>query len=174
MIPQKLFERAIEFAVEKHKGQKRKGDGRPYILHPMEVAILILKHKKSVNAYLLGTCAILHDVVEDCGVTLAEITKEFGAQVASIVDELTLDKTNYLTIGKAEYLAQHTVKMSSYALAIKLCDRYSNVMDLASMPKEFADKYKAETHLILERLKTRDKLTKTHKKLIKLIKKEIK
>ena len=47
-------------------------------------------------------------------------------------------------------------------------------MDLASMPKEFADKYKAETHLILERLKTRDKLTKTHKKLIKLIKKEIK
>lgn len=174
MIPQKVFERAIEFAVEKHKGQTRKGDGRPYILHPMEVAILILKYKKSVNAYLLGACAILHDVVEDCGVTLSEITKEFGPQVASIVDELTLDKTKYKSIGKAEYLAQHTVKMSSYALAIKLCDRLSNVMDMSTMPEEFKTKYKAETNLILERLKTRDKLTKTHKKLIKLIKKEIK
>ncbi len=47
-------------------------------------------------------------------------------------------------------------------------------MDMSTMPEEFKTKYKAETNLILERLKTRDKLTKTHKKLIKLIKKEIK
>ena len=140
----------------------------------MAVAILILKYKKSVNAYLLGACAILHDVVEDCGVSLAEITKEFGAQVASIVDELTLDKSNYKTIGKAEYLAQHTVKMSSYALAIKLCDRYDNCSDLDTMKKEFRENYIAETYFILERLKTRDKLTKTHKTIIKDIIRKLK
>lgn len=174
MVEYKVFEKAIEFAVEKHKGQKRKGDGRPYILHPMEVASLIIKHKKSDNSYLLGACAVLHDTVEDCKVPLSEIVKKFGLPVASIVEELTLDKTKYETIGKAEYLAQHTVKMSSYALAIKLCDRLSNIMDLSTMPKEFRDKYKEETKIILDRLKTRSKLTKTHRKLIRMIKKEIK
>ena len=173
MITTELFQDAIEFAVEKHKGQKRKGDGRPYILHPIEVTNFIMKFKKTENAYLLGACAVLHDTVEDCNVALQEIAEKFGYQVASIVQELTLDKTQYELIGKAEYLARHTVKMSTYALAIKLCDRLSNVRDLDSMSDDFASKYKKETRLIIDRLQNR-RLTKTHKKIIKLIEKEIK
>jgi len=112
------------------------------------------------------------NLVEDCGVTLKKIAKKFGHHVASLVEELTLDKSKYQTIGKTEYLCQEVLKMSSYALCIKLCDRLDNVRDMKKMPDSFKTRYTTETLKILEALKDR-KLTKTHKKLIKLIKKEI-
>jgi (p)ppGpp synthase/HD superfamily hydrolase len=128
--------------------------------------------------YLLGAAAILHDVVEDCyqnmtrDEKMAMIAKEFGYAVASLVDELTLDKSQYSQIGKTQYLCNEVMKMSSYALAIKLCDRLDNVMDLKDMDKEFSERYKKETRDILQALSKRP-LTETHKKLVKLIKKEI-
>jgi GTP pyrophosphokinase len=168
----KQVEDAIIFATEKHKGQVRKGDGRPYILHPISVLIRLNNVKESKNIFLLMTACILHDVVEDCGVTLDEISKKFGLHVAGLVEELTLDKSNYETIGKKEYLAQEMVHMSSYALAIKLCDRLDNVSDMKSMSEDFRKKYKDETNFILNRLSGR-KLTKTHLKLIKEIRKVV-
>lgn len=166
----KNLEQAIMFATEKHQGQVRKGDGRPYILHPMSVMIRLGQVKQSSNPFLLAAACILHDTVEDCGVTLQEIAERFGYQVASLVDELTLDKTKYETIGKKEYLAQHTVVMSSYALAIKLADRLDNVSDMESMNDDFKKKYVEETQYIIHTLMTkRDKLTKTHEQLIAMI-----
>lgn len=173
MITADTFEKAILFAIKAHKGQVRKGDGRPYILHPISVMQRISAIKKSSNIYLLGAAAILHDTVEDCGVTLKEISEEFGPQVASIVDELTLEKANYETIGKKEYLAMELGKMSSYALAIKLCDRLDNICDMKDMNKDFIKRYVEETIYILDKTSSR-KLTKTHKKLIKMINKELK
>lgn len=173
MITADTFEKAILFAIKAHKGQVRKGDGRPYILHPISVMQRISAIKQSENIYLLGAAAILHDTVEDCGVTLEEIAREFGYHVAAIVSELTLDKANYETIGKAEYLARELYGMSSYALAIKLCDRLDNICDMKYMKKEFIVRYIDETYYILERVMLR-KLTKTHKKLIKMILKEMK
>ena len=168
----KQVEDAIIFATEKHKGQVRKGDGRPYILHPISVLIRLNNMKESKNIFLLMTACILHDVVEDCGVTLNEISEKFGHHVAGLVEELTLDKSKYETIGKKEYLAQEMVHMSSYALAIKLCDRLDNVSDMKSMSEDFRKKYKDETNFILNRLSGR-KLTKTHLKLIKEIRKVV-
>lgn len=104
MVTAETLEKAIAFAVEKHKGVKRKGDGRPYILHPMSVLITLLAVKQSKNSFLLATAAILHDVVEDCGVTLEEIAKEFGHSVAALVGELTNDLEQIKILGKTSYL----------------------------------------------------------------------
>lgn len=173
MITSETFGKAIEFAVVSHKGQTRKGDGRPYILHPFSVLWRLYNIKKSENMYLLGTAAVLHDTVEDCDVAIEEIARLFGYHVAALVQELTLDKSQYEKLGKKEYLAQELRKMSSYALAIKLCDRLDNVSDLATMSPTFVKNYKEETEYILDAIKDR-KLTKTHKKLIRLIQKQIK
>lgn len=164
------LEQAIIFAIKAHKGQRRKGNGRPYIMHPLSVMKTLYDLKESKNIFLLTTAAILHDTVEDCGITIAIIAKKFGYHVASLVEELTLDKEKYKTIGKKEYLAEEVLHMSSYALCIKLCDRYDNICDMKQMKPEFIQKYKEETEYILDKLKSkRPKLTKTHDKLINLI-----
>ena len=164
------FEKAILFAVKAHSGQVRKGVDevgfqRPYILHPLSVMQRIFNNKVSKNIYLLACAAILHDTVEDIEwVTLDIITKEFGPHIASLVDELTLDKEKYKTIGKKKYLTQELNTMSSYALAIKLCDRLDNVSDLRTMDADFRTYYIDQTKYILGNLDR--KLSKTHRNLI--------
>jgi (p)ppGpp synthase/HD superfamily hydrolase len=167
MITSDVLEKAILFAVKAHEGQKRKGDKRPYIMHPLSVMWRIYHNKKSANMYLLAAAAILHDTVEDCGITIEQIAKEFGHHVAALVAELTLDKAQYTLIGKKEYLLQEMNKMSSYALAIKLCDRLDNVSDLKSTKKDFVIKYVEETEYILNNLNRT--LSATHKRLIRQI-----
>lgn len=168
-LTSELLEKAIVFATEKHKGQTRNGDGRPYVLHPISVLITLGKIKKSNNFLLIAIACVLHDIVEDCGVTLDEIANSFGHQVASLVGELTSDKERIKEVGKAKYLANKMLYMSSYALRIKLADRLDNVQDIN--PEIHQNKID-ETNHILNELKKR-KLTPTHKKLIKLIDKSI-
>lgn len=168
-----LLEDAIVFAAQKHKGQVRKGNKMPYIIHPMRVLHNLLAIKESKNIMIMSAAAILHDTVEDCGVKIQEIAKRFGYQVAALVEELTLDKTQYEKIGKAVYLADHMLKMSSYALNIKLSDRLDNIEDTKTMSSDFTKKYIAETNYILEKLKGR-KLTKTHLKQIAKLRAAIK
>jgi (p)ppGpp synthase/HD superfamily hydrolase len=164
------LQEAIEFAVEKHKGQTRKGDGRPYVSHTLSVMTRAYKVKKSTNIAKIGMACVLHDTVEDCDdVEIDEIAERFGYMVASIVEELTLDKSKYETMGKTEYLKEHMTNMSSYALVIKLCDRLDNVEDMHSMNPEFIEEYTQSTREIMEHIKTSRKLTKTHKKLIRQI-----
>jgi (p)ppGpp synthase/HD superfamily hydrolase len=174
MITSKTLEKAIMFAVKAHKGQKRKGDGCPYIVHPAAVMTTLRRVKKTKNIYLLAAATILHDTVEDCGVKLKTIAKKFGYSVAALVQELTLDKKQYELVGKKEYLAQELINMSSYALCIKLCDRYDNVVDMRTMPEAFKENYRQETIYILSKLcgSKRD-LTKTHKRIINLITEEL-
>ena len=167
------LERAIIFATEAHKGQTRKGDGRPYILHPIAVMNILNDIKKSNNPYLIAIVAICHDIVEDTDVTLEDIARFFGYNVAAIVGELTSDKDAIKSTTKAKYLAQKMLNMTSYSLRIKLADRLHNLQDTAFMTTEFKNKYSQETIDILNELKKR-KLTKTHLKLIKGINKQIK
>lgn len=70
-------------------------------------------------------------------------------------------------MGKAEYLARKLVKMSSWALVIKLCDRLDNVSDFCLAPPEFIEKYAAETDIILDRLEAERELSNTHVRIIK-------
>jgi len=168
-----LFEKALIFATKAHRGQSRKGNGLPYIVHPMQVCMVLQEVKESKNIILLMTAALLHDCVEDCGVSIKKISKKFGLHVASLVEELTLNKEMYETVGKTKLLCQEVIKMSSYALCMKLADRLINVRDTKSMPKDFKVRYFAETKEIIKTLEDKRKLTGTHKKLIKLIKKVI-
>lgn len=172
-----LFEDAMIYAIEKHRGQKRKGSGLPYIMHPFGVMRRIFENKKSKNMYLLAISCLAHDILEDCydtaeerAVGLYEIMVKFGPQVASIVDELTLDKDKYATIGKKEYLAAELNIMSSYALAIKLCDRLENVCDMIDMDSKFQKYYVAQTRYIISKLDRH--LSPTHKNLIAQIEDE--
>lgn len=168
----KSLEDAIIFATEKHSGQLRKGDNTPYILHPLSIVFILASLKKSNNYYLLSIAAILHDTYEDCDVTLEEIAEKFGHAVASLVAELTSNKDEIALKGKANYLLDKMLKMSSYALRIKLADRAHNVSDLHIVDKEKREKTITETKFILNGLSGR-KLTKTHRKLIKMIEKHI-
>ena len=78
-----LLDRAIRFAVNAHSGTERRGKGFPYIVHPME-ALEIVSTMTSDQELLAA--AVLHDTVEDTGVTIDQIREEFGDRIASIVD----------------------------------------------------------------------------------------
>src|SRR5438105_4553107 len=126
-----IFEKAFEFCIKAHKGQVRKGDGRPFFLHPVDVVLILLKLKMNEKAYLLGTSMLLHDTVEDNPeITIEMIANEFGYQVASIVEELTNDPLLIEKFGKTEYLCQKVLRLSSYSLTGKLGDRLSNIRDI--------------------------------------------
>lgn len=166
VVTAELFQRAIEYAARKHRGQYRKGDGKPYIIHPMSVMCRLMKIKpKSTNLYLLGIVIILHDVVEDCGVTIKEIAKLFGYQVASLVAELTTDKDECAAMGKINYMIVKMMKMSSYGLRCKLLDIWDNMEDMVSSTPQFQAKMWNEKKAILEGIKSR-KLTPTHNLII--------
>ncbi len=170
-----LLEKALIIATEKHKGQIRKGDGRPYILHPIEVMMTLYKYKKSKNHILIAIVCILHDAVEDTDLTIEEVAEIFGYLVAGLVQELTNDKEKIEKMGKAVYLLDKMSNMSSYGLRIKLGDRLVNVNDMENMTPDFIKDNIDQTNFILDGLvKNKVKLTNTHKKLIKDIKKTLK
>lgn len=166
-----MFEKALEFAIKKHKGQHRKNTNMPYFWHPISVAENIEEFKQSKNLELLMTAALLHDTVEDCpGVTIKKIAEIFGYQVASLVDELTSDQTQIAKVGKTEYLKNKMEKMTSYGLVIKLADRLHNVEDMSKTSKIFQKRYTEETREILDHLESWvRKLTQTHQRLINKI-----
>jgi len=169
-ITAKVFEKALIYAAKKHKGQRRKDNKRPYIVHVLDVLAHVTSIKgESTNIFLLGICALLHDVSEDCGISIKKIAKKFGHQVASIVEELTINEIECEMLGKTEYLKRKMLAMSSYALVIKLCDRYSNIRDMEGMPESFQKKYTTSTRAIIDALIAGRKLTHTHNVLISMI-----
>jgi guanosine-3',5'-bis(diphosphate) 3'-pyrophosphohydrolase len=155
-----LILKALRFAEEKHKGQKRKVSGEDYISHPIAVSYLASNFKKSKNLVSIICAAILHDTVEDTHTSYPEILEAFGMEIACIVFELTSDEKEIDRIGKGEYLKKKLCGISSYSLFLKLCDRLSNIMDNPS------EKQIIETQEILSYLKKNRKLSKSHKAVI--------
>ena len=84
-----LVSEAIAFAVKAHDGMRRKKSEVPYILHPMEAAVIVSTMTADQN---LIAAAALHDVVEDAGITLEEIEAKFGKRVRELVQSETEDK----------------------------------------------------------------------------------
>ena len=80
-----LVRKAYEYAELKHRGQRRKC-GEPYIIHPVEVTEILTEFEMDEQTLSAG---LLHDVVEDCGVTLSELEAEFGSEIANLVDGVT-------------------------------------------------------------------------------------
>ena len=88
-----LVSEAIIFAVKAHDGMRRKKGDSPYILHPMEAAVIVGTMTDDQN---LIAAAALHDVVEDAGITLEEIEEKFGKRVRELVESETEDKREHL------------------------------------------------------------------------------
>ena len=90
-----LIDRAVDYAREKHKDQKRK-DGSPYIIHPLAVAEIVAEIGLDTDA-ILG--ALLHDCIEDTDSTYDDIARNFGPTVASLVEGVTkLTRVEYSTL----------------------------------------------------------------------------
>jgi len=167
-----LVRQAREIGEKQHEGQTRK-DGTPYFNHPARVAAYVYKNKKSKELPSLMAAAYLHDTIEDTDYTIDEIKELFGELTASIVSELTTNKTEMNKVGKTQYLIQKMLGMSNYSLYLKLCDRLDNVSDLHTSDEKFRTKYAKETNSIIDALLEGRKLTGSQTKVLHQIQKKL-
>lgn len=138
--------KAFEFAAQHHERQRRKS-GEPYILHPLGVAEILFEMKMDLVSLQSG---LLHDVLEDTAVTFPEFSREFGEQVARVVDGVT--KIGKLDLhGKEERQAESLRKMllamvsDIRVIIVKLADRLHNMRTLGSLPRDRQEKIATET-----------------------------
>ena len=137
---------AFEIAAEAHKTTRRKS-GEPYILHPLAVAMICVEE---IGLGVRSTiCALLHDTVEDTDITLEMISREFGAEIAKIVDGLT--KISNVLDANSSQQAENFKKIlltltdDPRVILIKLADRLHNMRTLGSMKREKQLKIASET-----------------------------
>ena len=128
---------AYRFADQAHLGQIR-NSGEPYITHPIAVATQCAEWKLDAQALM---AALLHDSMEDCGVTKTELIERFGSPVAELVDGLTkLDKLHFNTReeNQAESFRKMLLAMARdvRVILIKLADRTHNMRTLSEAPRE--------------------------------------
>ena len=142
----KIITKAFHFAADAHKGMRRKS-GEPYIYHPLAVADIV--HTEIGLGVKSIAAALLHDVVEDTEISLAEIESVFGKKIASIIDGLTkiagvFDNKSSL---QAENFRKMLITLSDdvRVILIKLADRLHNMRTLGSMPRHKQIKIAGET-----------------------------
>ncbi len=128
---------AYHYAAFAHQGQTRR-TGEPYITHPVAVACILAKLHMDLPTLL---AALLHDVVEDTGVAITEISEQFGKQVADLVEGLTkLDKIEFQSAAaaQAENFRKMLLAMSQdvRVILVKLADRLHNMQTLDAMKPE--------------------------------------
>ena len=131
----RLIDRAYEVAAHWHAGQMRKS-GDPYITHPLAVTTILAELGMNTDTLC---AALLHDTVEDTAYTLAELRKDFGDEVATLVDGVTkLDRVKYGEAAEAETVRKMVVAMARdiRVLVIKLADRLHNMRTLRYLPRE--------------------------------------
>jgi len=124
-----LFVRALDFAARAHGEQKVPGTGFPYVVHVTKVAAEVLRacvETPGLDADLALACALLHDSVEDAGVTRDELAKHFGPEVAAGVAALTKDETLPKEQRMADSLARIRQQPREVWL-VKLADRVTNL-----------------------------------------------
>ena len=126
-----IFE-ALSFASVKHREQKRKDGASPYINHPINVADMMVRIGGISDPEVLAA-ALLHDTVEDVGVTEDELKEIFGERVASLVMECTDDKS-LPKARRKELQVEHAPHKTPDAKSIKIADKISNINDIMVRP----------------------------------------
>ena len=141
-----LLRRAFEMAADAHKTMRRKS-GEPYILHPLAVAMICVEE---IGLGVRSTiCALLHDTVEDTDITLEDVEREFGNEIARIIDGLT--KISNVVDTNSSQQAENFKKIlltltdDPRVILIKLADRLHNMRTLDSMKREKQLKISSET-----------------------------
>ena len=160
---------AYRFADAAHLGQKR-SSGEPYITHPIAVAAQCAEWRLDAQALC---AALLHDAMEDCGITKTDLVKQFGTQVAELVDGLTkLDKLQFNTReeGQAESFRKMLLAMARdvRVILIKLADRTHNMRTMGDMPKAKWGRISSETLEIYAPIANRLGLNETYRELQEL------
>ncbi|NBX06394.1 MAG: bifunctional (p)ppGpp synthetase/guanosine-3',5'-bis(diphosphate) 3'-pyrophosphohydrolase, partial [Betaproteobacteria bacterium] len=160
---------AYRFADEAHLGQLR-GSGAPYITHPIAVAAQCADWKLDAPALM---AALLHDAMEDCGVSKSELIERFGSPVAELVDGLT--KLDRLQFNSREETQAESFRKMLLAMArdvrvilIKLADRSHNMRTMAEMPRSKWQRIAQETLDIYAPIAHRLGLNKTYRELEEL------
>ncbi|XP_054166013.1 guanosine-3',5'-bis(diphosphate) 3'-pyrophosphohydrolase MESH1-like [Oppia nitens] len=124
--------KAINYAAIAHRNQLRKDNKTPYINHPIGVMNTLVQTANCHDINVLCG-AVLHDTVEDTDTTIDDISREFGPEIASIVAEVTDDKS--LTREKRKRLQEkHSPHLSFAAKLVKLSDKLYNLNDLLTNP----------------------------------------
>ena len=141
-----LLARAYRFSAASHQGQQR-ASGEPYLSHPLEVAHLLVDFKMDVTTVTAG---LLHDVLEDTGTTKEDLEREFGREIADLVDGVT--KIGKLAFSSREERQAENFRKMLVAMArdlrvlmIKLADRLHNMRTLQYLPPDKARKIAQET-----------------------------
>ncbi len=125
------FEAALVHATQLHFGQRRKGSGAPYIIHPLAVSSLVGQYGGDEDQAI---AALLHDVMEDCGVTRAELAQRHGERVARIVEACT-DTTEQPKPPWRQRKEAHVAKVAAEPAEIKLvlaADKLHNATSIAA------------------------------------------
>jgi GTP pyrophosphokinase len=143
---EELIRRAFEIAAEAHKTMRRKS-GEPYILHPIAVAIICVEE---IGLGVRSTiCSLLHDTVEDTDVSIEDVEREFGGEIARIVDGLTKisNVIDTSTSQQAENFKKILLTLTDdpRVILIKLADRLHNMRTLDYMKREKQLKISSET-----------------------------
>ncbi|MBL8613708.1 MAG: bifunctional (p)ppGpp synthetase/guanosine-3',5'-bis(diphosphate) 3'-pyrophosphohydrolase [Myxococcales bacterium] len=141
-----VIRKAYEFAERAHEGQKRKS-GDPYFIHPANVAGVITELRLDTASVCAG---LLHDVVEDTLATTRDLEREFGKEIAELVDGVTkLSKINFTSKEdrQAENFRKMVVAMARdiRVLLVKLCDRVDNMRTMEFMKPEAQERISRET-----------------------------
>src|ERR1041385_1046506 len=143
---EELIRRAFEISADAHKTMRRKS-GEPYILHPIAVAMICVEE---IGLGVRSTiCSLLHDTVEDTDVTIEDVEREFGTEIARIVDGLT--KISNVIDTNSSQQAENFKKIlltltdDPRVILIKLADRLHNMRTLDSMKREKQLKIASET-----------------------------
>ncbi len=143
-----LLQRAYDVAEDKHSQQQRKS-GDPYITHPLAVSTILAELGMDTTTLV---AALLHDTVEDTDYALSHLTKDFGDEVAHLVDGVTkLDKVKLGDAAEAETIRKMVIAMARdpRVLVIKLADRLHNMRTMRFLPPEQQARKAKETLEVL-------------------------
>ncbi len=141
-----MINHAYDYAYDKHSKQFRKS-GEPYFVHLLAVAYELSKLKVGPTTICAG---LLHDVMEDCGISAEEFTEEFGEEIYHIVEAVTKIGNLKFKDEKEYQAANHRKILMAMAkdvrvILVKLCDRLHNMRTLQFMPPEKQQRIAKET-----------------------------
>ncbi len=130
-----MLVRALDFAARQHINQRRKGErAEPYVNHLTEVAVLLAETTNGSDVALVAA-GLLHDTIEDTATTRDDLAAQFGETVASVVMEVTDDKS-LPKAARKQLQIDHAPTLTARAKQVKLADKISNLRALVHTPPQ--------------------------------------